>query len=326
MNKAQPHKEDTRKVFISYAHADQPFAERLVAALVAQGQDVWFDKWDIAPGDSIIRKIFEEGLAKAAAFIVILSESSVKSPWVREELNVATLRRIEELTRVIPVLKEDVEIPTALRTLKWVNMREQFDEGVREILNAIHGVTEKPPLGKLPMYLTAMPESVGGLSRISTQVGKFLLQATDPNSGDIRWFGGSELAENLRLKPQEVNDAVDELKEQGLVKVHLALGTVPFSFHAVEPTYVLYLHFAQFLDYDPLDDIKTIAACVASLDRADGKTLEQQTKLSPGRLNRAVEYMREYGIVETNDWLGTSPYSFGQVNATRKTRQFAQER
>lgn len=323
MNKDNQSREEDRKVFISYSHADRPFVEQLAKALLERGQDVWFDKWDIAPGDSIIRKIFEEGLAEAIAFIVVLSEASVKSPWVKEELNVATLRRIEEVTKVIPVLKENVEIPMSLRPLRWVDMREQFDEGVRDILNALHGITEKPPLGKPPAYLTNMPESVGDLSKVATQVGKFILQATDPDGDDIRWFRGNELAEKLGLTPQEIDDAVDELKEQGLVQVHLALGTAPFSFHAVEPTYVLHLHFADFLDYDPTSDIKIVAATVVALSSADGKTLEQKTGLSPGRLNRAVDYMRDYGIVETIDWLGASPYTFGQVNATRRTRQFA---
>ena len=108
-NEPQSHN-NTPKAFLSYSHADQRFAERLAEALMAQGQDIWFDKWDIGPGDSIIRKIFEEGLAKAIAFIVVLSKESVKSRWVKEELDVATLRRIEELIKVIPVLKEDVEV------------------------------------------------------------------------------------------------------------------------------------------------------------------------------------------------------------------------
>src|SRR4051812_47351201 len=113
-------------LFISYSHSDREFAERLAIELNAQGQEVWIDRWDISPGDSIVRKIFEEGLAQAGAFAVVLSKESVRSKWVREELDVATIRRIEDLTRVIPILKEDVEIPTSLRALHWVDMRNDF--------------------------------------------------------------------------------------------------------------------------------------------------------------------------------------------------------
>jgi hypothetical protein len=152
-----------KRAFISYSHVDAEFATRLASALMERGQDVWFAKWDIGPGDSIVTKIFEEGLANAAAILVILSKESVNSKWVREELNVATVRRIEDLTRVIPILKEDVVVPTALRTLHWVDMRTEFDGGIRAILNAVHGISDRPPLGAPPPHLRALVEPVAGL-------------------------------------------------------------------------------------------------------------------------------------------------------------------
>lgn len=36
------------------------------------------------PGDSLVDKIFEEGLKEAQAVIVVLSRISVEKPWVRE--------------------------------------------------------------------------------------------------------------------------------------------------------------------------------------------------------------------------------------------------
>src|SRR5690349_17644571 len=116
-----------KKLFISYSHADHEFAARFAAALLNSGQDVWFAPWELGPGDSLVNKIFEEGLGEAGAFAVVLSKHSIQSRWVREELSVAIVQRIERLTRVIPVLIEDVEIPVALRALYWVDMRADFD-------------------------------------------------------------------------------------------------------------------------------------------------------------------------------------------------------
>jgi hypothetical protein len=76
------------RVFVSHASEDKdrfvtPFAE----ALRKKGIDAWLDKWEILPGDSLVDKIFEEGLKHANAIIIVLSRNSVNKPWVREELN-----------------------------------------------------------------------------------------------------------------------------------------------------------------------------------------------------------------------------------------------
>jgi hypothetical protein len=309
------------KVFISYAHDDRPLAERLARSLVSQGQDVWWDGWEIAAGDSLIKKIFAEGLANAKAFAILLSPSSVSSKWVQEELNTATLRRIEELTRVIPILVKDVEIPLALRTLRWVDLREDFESGVREILNAVQGVSIKPLPGQHPPHIKQMISGVGKLSPLASTVGLYLLRANDPNDDQERAFDGGELAGQLSLSPEELNDAIDELESAGAVRVTRAYGTAPYGFAIVEPTYLLFHLFDSFLDYKPTDDIRVALASIAGLKSANGEQLQQSTGLSVGRLNKAVDFISEYGLAEVHRFFGTSPYGFGQVTATRHTRQ-----
>src|SRR5215208_5342480 len=105
------------KVFISHAREDK---ERFVLAfarrLRAQGVDAWVDQWEILPGDSLVDKLFEEGLREADAVIVVVSRHSVDKPWVREELNAALVNRINRRTRLIPVLIDEVPVPQALRS------------------------------------------------------------------------------------------------------------------------------------------------------------------------------------------------------------------
>jgi len=111
-----------RLVFISYSHSDKAIAEKIAHDLTNRGINVWWDQWDLQPGDSLVAKIFEFGLAKASHFLILLSPASVRSSWVREELNIATILRIEEIVRVIPVLVDGAEIPTPLRSLMWVDL------------------------------------------------------------------------------------------------------------------------------------------------------------------------------------------------------------
>jgi hypothetical protein len=56
MNKDQP------KCFISYSSLDRPIAAKLEKKLTERGLNVWIDNLQILPGDSLIQKIFEEGL------------------------------------------------------------------------------------------------------------------------------------------------------------------------------------------------------------------------------------------------------------------------
>ena len=313
-----------KKLFISYSHTDRDFAERFAAALHQQGQAVWLAQWEIGPGDSLVEKIFEEGLRDADAFAVLLSKESVRSKWVREELSVAIIKRMENLTRVIPVLKEDVELPTALRALHWVDMRSDFDAGIRAIVNVLSGASQKPPLGPLPAHLKSISEPVSGLSRLASTVGKYLLEAMPIDEAFSRAVLNITLADALSLTPVELNDAVDELESQGLAETNKELGTHPYTFRFVEATYLLYHAFESALPYSPKDDVRTVLAAIAALGSASGKDLQSQTGLTTGRLNRAVAYIKDYGYADVLLTLGTAPYSFNRATATRMTRQVSQ--
>lgn len=67
------------KVFVSHASEDKDrFVLDFATRLRASGIDVWLDKWEMLPGDSLIDKIFEDGVKNANAVIVVLSSFSVK--------------------------------------------------------------------------------------------------------------------------------------------------------------------------------------------------------------------------------------------------------
>ena len=309
-------------IFISYSHEDREFVERLAKALHNAGEEVWWDQWEILGGDSLIQKIFEEGLAQAAAFVVVLSSESVKSKWVRQELDVATVRKIEGVTKIIPVVRDNVEIPTALRALLRIDMRQNFEEGVQRIINSVHGITDKPKRSAQESIALSLTESVAGLSSGASTVGLFVLRFADLDSGDVFAFSGQDLSSALNLDPQTINDAVDELEEVGMVRTLRTLGTAPYEFYQAQPTYVLYREFSEHLDYNPEEDIQITAAAVASAKQIQSQQLAEGTGLSPGRLNRAVGYLADYGVVDKSQTIGTYPFSFSSLMATRRTRQF----
>jgi len=256
----------SKTAFFSYAHEDKDFAGRIENELRKAGIKVWWDRWEIKAGDSLIQKIFVEGLSKCDIFLILLSSASVRSKWVREELDSAMIRKIEGVTRIIPLIKEKCEIPPPLRALLWVDLSEDFDAGIRRVIKSIYEVSEKPPLGKIPEYITELENSVGGLSRVASTVGSILLSRQDDQLGFEKGYTGEEIHRLVpMLTKEEINDAVEELEEYGLVQTLKYLGTAPYNFSDVEPTYALFLHFKEVgLDYDPIEDIKAVASAVAS--------------------------------------------------------------
>jgi len=317
-----------KKAFLSYSHEDKDFAETIANKLIESGIDVWWDEWDISAGDSIIQKIFMEGLSKADIFLIILSNASVNSNWVKQELDHAIIKKIEGVTRIIPLIKEKCDIPPPLRTLLWVDLSTNLDVGIQKIVKSIFDVSDKPPLGEIPEYITELKQSVGGLSQIASTVGTILLNRQEDQLGFEKMFSAEEIKSNSKLTPEEINDAVDELEEYGLVKVLKYMGTAPYDFGDVEPTYALFLHFKnEGLNYDPIEDIKIIASALAASENyINGEEIQERTRLSPVRINRAVAYLGDYDIIDVMKALGTAPFGFAIIKATRKTRQFVNEK
>lgn len=130
-------------VFVSYSSKDRKFADRFALQLVKQKVHVWFDKWELHAGDSLITKI-QAAVGGASALLVILSKASVTSEWCKKELNAGLMRELEEKrVVVVPILLEECEIPVFLREKLYADFRSNFDDGMRTVLEAIAKVTNE---------------------------------------------------------------------------------------------------------------------------------------------------------------------------------------
>ena len=97
-------------VFISYASPDRERARVLASGLEEQGWSVWWDR-EIQPGRSFDEAI-EEALSSASSVIVLWSNASVKSDWVKAEAGEAAEKRL-----LVPALIERVKIPLRFRAV-----------------------------------------------------------------------------------------------------------------------------------------------------------------------------------------------------------------
>jgi hypothetical protein len=134
-------------VFISYLHENSKEVQRLVDALREFDIEVWLDRERIKPGhrwQGAIRNAIREG----AFFIACFSREYNERPrtYLNEELTLA----IDELRQrptdrawFIPVLlsgevpDRDIGGGETLRNLQWVELSQDWEDGIRRIVSVI---------------------------------------------------------------------------------------------------------------------------------------------------------------------------------------------
>lgn len=136
--------------FISYSSKDQEFAERLHADLQAKGVRVWFAPRDLPIG-ARIRPTIDESIRLHDKLLLVLSEASVTSQWVEQEVETALAREREQegKTVLFPIRIDDAVMevksgwPALLKNTRNVgdftrwkehdSYREAFDRLLRDM-------------------------------------------------------------------------------------------------------------------------------------------------------------------------------------------------
>jgi hypothetical protein len=123
-------------VYISHSNADEKLVDDLRRALARQDIAVWNPASQIAPGANWGLK-YGKALQNADAVVVLLSPQSVKSDWVRLEIEYA-LSSPQFRDRLIPVIVKPTEdIPWILRKQQLIRATKDLDETARRIANAL---------------------------------------------------------------------------------------------------------------------------------------------------------------------------------------------
>jgi hypothetical protein len=124
-------------VFISHRKSDDAAAERLADEIRRAGHVVWFDEWEIKPGDSIVGSM-NEGLEAADYVVLCYSSSGVSSPYVAREWMSALARQLGgRLVKILPAVLTGGMPPAILADLKAADLVSDWDGGVKQLLGAI---------------------------------------------------------------------------------------------------------------------------------------------------------------------------------------------
>jgi hypothetical protein len=118
--------EKQRRAFISYSRVNKEFATKLAKGLREAGYPIWFDQFDIPTGARWDDEI-EKSLRESSIFMIILTNASIASENVKDEIGYA----IDHGKRILPILLENCEVPLRLRRIQYVDFTtKNFEEGL----------------------------------------------------------------------------------------------------------------------------------------------------------------------------------------------------
>ncbi|AFL82146.1 TIR domain-containing protein [Aequorivita sublithincola DSM 14238] len=185
-----------KKIFISYSRRDTEYVSSLVEALRKQGFEVWFDK-NIRTGTDWDDTI-ESELKKADAIVLILSQTSVASENVKDEISYA----IGLDKPVNPIKIEECDVPMRLARKQFVDFTAMGHEaGFERLVNDLKQTLKlaeenksvpkgsfKPPIANInsvPQKKSKkiVPYLIGGLITIVLFI-ILILNFTDDSSTD----------------------------------------------------------------------------------------------------------------------------------------------
>jgi uncharacterized protein YjbI with pentapeptide repeats len=157
--------------FISYAHQDKPFAQRLHDTLQGQGIRCWLDEKELLPGDDIHEAV-DHGIRYWDKVLLCCSKNSLTSWWVDEEMEKAFVKERDLMKqrgkRVLALIPLDldgyllngwtngkasqVRSRLAADFKGWENSTSKFEAQMQRVIRSLRadeGAREVPPISRL---------------------------------------------------------------------------------------------------------------------------------------------------------------------------------
>lgn len=215
------------KAFISYSHGDKDrFVKDFIERLESNGIEVWWDN-ELGYGDSLI-DIFEKGIDDCDIFFAILSKFSIKSKWVKEEMDAGFIRKIDKSITLVPViLDEDIKIPASLKHIKQMRINiDDYDEEFDFLINSLFNKEDSSSIGRPPKYLLETP--INNLNKEDSLVIKvlgdyFLDSPIGKSSVSFKELIG--ITEEFEIPDNILKESVEILEEKGYLDFTKYLGS-----------------------------------------------------------------------------------------------------
>lgn len=291
-----------RLVYLAHASEDKAVAGPLAEGLVERGIPVWYDKWEIGYGDSLRRKM-EQGLGDCSHFIVLLTGTSIKKPWVNEEIDAGLMSAVEGTAKFIG-LRHDLPLDSVspfLRT-RLTPEYQPGDAGLDALAAEIYGVSRKPQLGEKPHYVQSHePGSTWSMG--ARVVAEYFVRNSEHGQSMDPQATYSVIQESTGLPMPDVRIGVLDLAGAGLLHKEDYLG----GESSIWPTADLFVTFdREFMDWDPEKDAADLAVRLLNLgsDYVDCSEVAEALGWPPRQFNPAVAYLISARVVTAHEYMG----------------------
>lgn len=314
--------------FLCHSSKDKQLAQRIANDFQGQGIDTIFDKWEIGPGDSLRQKI-DAGLGRCTHFVALLTPNSIDAPWVNAEMDAAFVQKVSGKCKFIPLrsgLPVDA-LPPLLQALHSPELKD-YEADIQALINGIHRITQKPPLGPAPRPMRERSAGRIGLSPAAEMIARLMVERSEHGDSFDPQMEGNELRSATQLPDDDLIDAIDELEGRGFVRKIVTIGCGVLGFARVVPEAALFSELDQhFMDWNPeADALRLAAELVNGGDDRGILQLAETLGWPPRRMNPAVNYLIARDLIDSSEVCGTHPWCTHWVRKTPKTRRFVRDR
>src|SRR5438105_14655600 len=104
----------TFDVFLSHSSKDKGVVRSIAERLRGDGVRVWFDEWELRPGDHIPAKV-EAGLESSRVLVLCMSSGAFGSDWAQLEAGTFRFRDpLNKERRFVPLRLDDAPVKASL--------------------------------------------------------------------------------------------------------------------------------------------------------------------------------------------------------------------
>ena len=136
--RATPARPRPQNCFLSHSHHNESFADRLADVLARHTIEVWYSPRQLFGGAQWHDEIGRALSARCDWFLVALSQSAVKSTWVKHELVYALNNEPFRNGRITPLLLRNCDwrkLSFTLGNFQMIDFRKDFHAGCRSLLH-----------------------------------------------------------------------------------------------------------------------------------------------------------------------------------------------
>jgi hypothetical protein len=175
-------------VFISYAHKDRNFVDRLASDLRRRRVKVWFDE-RLQSGEAWRRQL-AIAIENTNAFVLVMSPASVASQTVVWEIDTAQALN----KKIIPLMYQDCTIPKTILPVQYLPVGANYSKSIDDLVERLDlqdfpSSGEQPPISNEKMQQVFNTYILGGQNVVSSGISSVhgeLMGDTFNMSGDFR--------------------------------------------------------------------------------------------------------------------------------------------